>query len=116
MNIYSVFALCSHYTLAMYFMEPMPARPSSTHRVYMYFFLRQGWHISFLEPDLITPLPRKLTFASPEKILEMYTRYGESRLLEDRSALEYTIQQGASQSLAPPLGGELFQAKGKINA
>ena len=35
-------------------------RPS--HRVYMSFFRRQGWQVQFLEADLKTPLPRKLTF------------------------------------------------------
>jgi hypothetical protein len=29
-------------------------RPS--HRVYMYFFQRQGWQVQFLEADLKTPL------------------------------------------------------------
>jgi hypothetical protein len=32
----------------------------------MYFFLRSGWQVQFLEPDLKTPLPRKFTFADPE--------------------------------------------------
>ena len=35
-------------------------RPS--HQVYMYFFKRGGWEVQFLEADLKTPLPRKLTF------------------------------------------------------
>ena len=30
-------------------------RPS--HRVYMTFFLRQGWQVSFLEADARTPCP-----------------------------------------------------------
>jgi hypothetical protein len=32
-----------------------------SHQVYMYFFKRGGWQVQFLEPDLKTPLPRKLT-------------------------------------------------------
>jgi hypothetical protein len=44
-------------------------RPS--HQVYMYFFKRGGWEVQFLEPDLKTPLPRKLTFTDPEKIREL---------------------------------------------
>lgn len=76
-------------------MEPMTsARKPSRHRVYLYFMLRNGWHCQFLEPDLKTPLPRKLTFATPDKLLEIYERWGESRLLEDRSALEYAIRMG----------------------
>lgn len=78
-----------------YFMEPMTQRRKpSTHRVYMYFFLRQGWHIQFSEPDLKTSLPLRLTFATPDKIVEIHERWGASRLLEDRSALEHAIQQG----------------------
>ena len=78
-----------------YFMDPMPnARKPTVHRVYLFFMLRNGWHVSFLEPDLKTPLPLKLTFATPEKLLEMFERWGESKLLEDRSALEYAIQMG----------------------
>ena len=41
-------------------------RPS--HQVYMYFFKRGAWEVQFTEVDLKTPLPRKLTFADPEKI------------------------------------------------
>jgi hypothetical protein len=76
-------------------MDPMPnARKPSTHRVYLFFMLRNGWRCQFLEPDLKAPLPRKLTFATPDKLLEVFERWGESRLLEDRSALEYAIQMG----------------------
>jgi hypothetical protein len=53
--------------------------------------LRNGWHISFLEEDLKTPLPLKLTFAIPDKLLEIHERWGEGRLVEDKSALEYAI-------------------------
>jgi len=78
-----------------WFMDPMTnARKPSQHRVYLYFMLREGWHCQFLEQDLKTPLPRKLTFATPEKLIEMFERWGESRLLEDRSALEYGIKNG----------------------
>ncbi len=56
--------------------------------------LRNGSHVSFLEPDQKTPLPLKLTFASPDKLLEIFERWGESKLLEDRSALEYAIKMG----------------------
>lgn len=40
-------------------------RPS--HQVYIYFFKRGGWQVQFLEADLKTPLPRRLTFSEPEK-------------------------------------------------
>ena len=73
-------------------MDPMPnARKPSTHRIYLYFMLRDGWHCQFLEADLKTPLPRKLTFATSDKLLEIFERWGESRLLEDRS-LHWSMQ------------------------
>jgi hypothetical protein len=37
----------------------------------MSFLFRQGWQVQFLEADLKTSLPRKLTFADPEKIREL---------------------------------------------
>ena len=39
------------------------------HRVYLSFQCRYGWHCQFLEQDLKTPLPRKLHFASPDKVV-----------------------------------------------
>lgn len=49
----------------------------ANHTVYMTFFLRDGWHIQFAEADLKTVLPRKVTFANPEKIREL-ARRGEA--------------------------------------
>jgi hypothetical protein len=46
-------------------------------RVYIYFFNRGSWQAQFLEADLKTPLPRKLTFTDPEKIREL-ARSGEA--------------------------------------
>ena len=42
----------------------------------MYFFLRSGWQAQFLQPDLKTPLPKKLTFQDPEKIRELAPAWG----------------------------------------
>jgi hypothetical protein len=67
-------------------------RPS--HRVYMSFFLRVGWQGQFLESDLKTPLPRKLTFASPDKIRALAKRGEAAGTLEDRAALEHAIETG----------------------
>jgi hypothetical protein len=67
-------------------------RPS--HQVYMYFFKRGGWQVQFLEADLKTPLPRKLTFTDPEKIRELARRgeaWGDS---ESRQMLEHAIETG----------------------
>ena len=60
----------------------------------MHFMLREGWHISFLEPDLKTPLPRKFTFQDPAKVIEMAMRGGADRTSADRQALEYAIGLG----------------------
>jgi hypothetical protein len=60
----------------------------------MTFFLREGWYVQFLEVDLKTPLPRKLTFADPEKIRELARRgeaWGDS---ESRQVLEHAIENG----------------------
>ena len=60
----------------------------------MYFFLSSGWQVQFLEPDLKTPLPRKLTFADAEKIRELARRgeaWGDS---ESRQMLEHAIETG----------------------
>jgi hypothetical protein len=43
----------------------------------MYFFSRQGWQVQFLEADLKTPLPRRLTLTNPDKIREL-ARRGEA--------------------------------------
>jgi hypothetical protein len=60
----------------------------------MTFFLRQGWQVQFCEVDLKTPLPKKLTFADPEKIRELARRgeaWGDS---ESRQILEDAIGNG----------------------
>lgn len=67
-------------------------RPS--HRVYMTFFLREGWYVQFCEADLKTPLPWTFTFADPEKIRELARRgeaWGDS---ESRQMLEHAIENG----------------------
>src|SRR5580658_3522986 len=67
-------------------------RPS--HRVYMYFFFRSGWQVQFLEADLKTPLPRKLTFTDPEKIRELARRGEAWGTSEARQMLEHGIETG----------------------
>jgi hypothetical protein len=67
-------------------------RPS--HRVFMTFFYRKGWQVSFLETDAKTPLPRTFTFKDPEKIRELARKgeaWGDS---ESRQMLEYAIEVG----------------------
>ena len=67
---------------------------SSLHRVYMSFALRESWHCEFTEVDSRTPLPRKLSFTSADKVREMAERGGALSNLESRQMLEYGIQAG----------------------
>jgi hypothetical protein len=70
-------------------------RPS--HKVYMYFFKRGSWQVQFLEADLKTTLPRKLTFTNPEKIRELARRgeaWGDSA---SRQMLEHAIETGRGE-------------------
>jgi hypothetical protein len=66
----------------------------SRHRVYMSFQCRNGWHCQFLEQDLKTPLPKKLCFASPGKVVELVERGGGLSNLESRQALNQAIEIG----------------------
>jgi len=45
-------------------------------RVYVSFQCRNGWRCQFLEVDLKTSLPRKLHFASSDKIIGLVQRGG----------------------------------------
>jgi hypothetical protein len=60
----------------------------------MYFMRNDGWFCQFLEADLKTPLPRKLTFADPAKIIEMAERGGALKGLAAKQAIEYAIATG----------------------
>lgn len=64
-------------------------------KVYCHFMLAKcGWHCQFLESELQTPLPRKLTFADTDKIVELAQRGGALKDLVAKQALEYAIQTG----------------------
>lgn len=61
----------------------------------MTFMLRDGWRCQFLEEDLKTPLPKKLTFADAEKLFELAERGGcPMDDLEGRQAMEHGIEIG----------------------
>jgi hypothetical protein len=60
----------------------------------MSFMLNQGWSCQFLEADLRTPLPRKLTFSSPDKILQLAEHAGVLKDLAARHAIEHGIEMG----------------------
>jgi hypothetical protein len=55
---------------------------------------KDGWYCQFLEPDLKTPLPRKFTFVTPDKVEELIRRGGGMRDLADRQAVEHGIEMG----------------------
>jgi hypothetical protein len=64
------------------------------HRVYMYFQDRNGWQCQFLEADLKTPLPRKLCFATPDKVITLVQHGGGLPDLESRLMLDQAIAKG----------------------
>jgi hypothetical protein len=64
------------------------------HRVYMSFQHRYSWHCQFLEQDLKTPLPRKLHFTSPDKVIELVERGGGLSNPESQQALDQAIEIG----------------------
>jgi hypothetical protein len=55
---------------------------------------RKGWHCQFLEADLKTPLPRKLHFSSPDRIIELVQRGGGFPDRESRLILNQGIEKG----------------------
>lgn len=80
--------------MSMHYCQQGRVARVSRHRVLMQFFHRKGWHVSFLEEDCKTTLTRRLTFAYPEKIIEMQQRWGEIRTEAARSDLERHIALG----------------------
>ena len=60
----------------------------------MSFMVSGGWYCQFLEADLKTPLPRKLTFATEDKVRELAERGGALQSLENRHALNHGISNG----------------------
>ena len=63
-------------------------------RVYMSFFLRQRWHVGFLESDLKTPLRRKLAFQDSARLIELVERGGGFVDYETRMIFEHAIENG----------------------
>ena len=60
----------------------------------MSFMHREGWYCQFLEEDLKTPLPCKITVADPAKLIEMAEHGGYRVNLEGRQALDNAIENG----------------------
>ncbi|MGD0797757.1 MAG: hypothetical protein ABR910_08540 [Acidobacteriaceae bacterium] len=67
---------------------------SPRRRIYMHFMLNRRWYCQFLEEDLKTPLPRKITFSDEAKLFEMAERGGYRLNLEGRQAIEHAIRNG----------------------
>jgi hypothetical protein len=60
----------------------------------MHFMLREGWFCQFLEEDLKTPLPKKMTLKEPAKLFEIAERGGYKVTLENRQVIENAIAMG----------------------
>jgi len=60
----------------------------------MSFMHREGWYCQFLEEDLKTPLPRKVTLKTVDQIKEIARRGGANMNLETQQALEHAIENG----------------------
>ena len=60
----------------------------------MSFSLGQGWYCHFVETDLKTPLPKKMTFASANQVRELADLGGAITNLEDRRIFESAIIKG----------------------
>jgi hypothetical protein len=85
---------CGSYSPFVPYTVIMSRYTKANHQVYMRFERRQYWQLSFMEPGLERELPRKLTFASSGKILEL-ARKGEAwGTLENRRALERPVAAG----------------------
>ncbi|MGA9061065.1 MAG: hypothetical protein WB341_05280 [Terracidiphilus sp.] len=55
---------------------------------------RNGWHCQFLEQDLKTSLPRKLHFASSDKVIELVERAGGFTDQDTRLMVNQAIMNG----------------------
>jgi hypothetical protein len=65
-----------------------------THRVYLSFQDRHGWQCQFLEGALQTPLPKRLHFASSDKVVELIERAGGFTDQETRLMVNQGIGMG----------------------
>lgn len=63
-------------------------------RVYMHFHLRKTWLCQFLEEDLKTSLPRKLSFTHETKIWELVKRGGFTLDIAGRREIEEALRKG----------------------
>jgi len=87
-------SICISFALFSPILNPMSRYDKPSHTVYMTFFFRKAWQVSFLEADARTPLPRKFTFTDPEKIRELAKRGEGWGTSEARQMLEYALEVG----------------------
>ena len=87
------------HTPRAHFRARCAASRTPRRRVYMSFMHREGWHCQFLEEDLKTSLPRKVTVDSPARLIEMAKRGGSDIKLETRQALDHGIEIGRGRGL-----------------
>ena len=64
------------------------------HRVYMYFFERQGWTYQFLEPDCQTLIGRIHTAATEAQLRALIARTPTPLSAEDRRKLDADFARG----------------------
>ncbi len=71
-------------------------RQNSCHSVQMLFYRSKNgcWMCRFIDEDHKTNLPRKLSFASPDKVVEASERGGALRCMRQRKALDRAIEKG----------------------
>jgi hypothetical protein len=60
----------------------------------MYYIFRNTWTCQFLEEDLKTALPLRLSFRDPEKVRAIVGKVGSFANLQDRQALDYGLATG----------------------
>ena len=56
--------------------------------MYMFFMVRDGWSCQFMEEDLKTHLPKRMSFRDAAKIYEIARRVGTLNTLEEKHAIE----------------------------
>lgn len=86
--------LCDRCTPTTPLPSRKPVASERTHRVYVSFFLRNGWHIGFLEADLRTSIGRGRTFQSEDKLLALAERGAEDNSLAGKQAFDEAIRKG----------------------
>ena len=59
-----------------------------------YAHMKEGWRVTFLDADCKTPLPKRLTFASSDKIVQLAKNGGADFTSASRCDLENGIQIG----------------------